>query len=129
MKTLEVNRPLTDSERELARFMLVNGTDEATTYLEQLQDAEVTSWRCACGCGSINFKIKGRPEAPPGVNILGDFLFGEGESLAGIFIFSSGGTLSGVEVYGLPGAAPAFLPTPQELRAFDAQPCVRADGR
>ncbi|BAU49494.1 hypothetical protein SVA_2946 [Sulfurifustis variabilis] len=112
------NRPLTDGERQLAHWMLENGTAEAKQYLSQLELAEVTSWKCPCGCASIHFQIKGHPEAPPGVRILGDFLVGEGENQAGVFIYSSEGLLSGLEVYGLAGDAPRTLPRPVELRPW-----------
>lgn len=61
----------------------------------------------------------GMAEAPPGVHVLGEFLFGGDDDLAGIFIFSSAGILSGVEVYGLGQEAPRKLPTPEDLRPFD----------
>jgi len=61
-------------------------------------------------------------EAPLGLHLLGDFLFGTTQDLAGVFIFSSAGILSGVEVYGLAGDAPKQLPTPEELRPFDRAP-------
>lgn len=85
-------------------------------YLPQLDLAEVTPWRC--GCASINFQIQGRPPAPPGVNILGDYLAGEGNLLSGAFIFESDGTLSGLEVYGLAGEAPHSLPRIEKLRGL-----------
>lgn len=69
---------------------------------------------------SINFQIKGREPAPPGVHILGDFIFGPVTAPAGIFIFESGGLLSGIEVYGLAGDAPAQLPRKETLRHFSA---------
>lgn len=98
--------------------MLENGTDEAQSFVAQLERAEVTPWKCRCGCASFNFQIKGCPEAPPGVNILGDFLLGEGDCLSGVFIFESGGLLSGVEVYGIAGDAPTTLPRIEDLRPF-----------
>jgi hypothetical protein len=116
----EQTRPLTDAERALARWMLENGTAEAIGYLGQLELAEATSWECPCGCASFNFRIKGLPEAPPGVHILTEFLVGSGEHLSGTFIFSSEGILSGVEVYGLAGEAPHVLPSPEELRPYQA---------
>jgi hypothetical protein len=114
------NRSLTDTERHLAQWMLEHGTRAAKQYLAQLDLAEVTPWKCPCGCASINFQMKGHTEPPPGVHILGDFLVGEGDHQSGIFIFSSGGLLRGIEVYGLAGGAPHVLPPPEQLRAFEA---------
>ena len=112
-------RPLTENEMLLARWMLENGTSEASRYVEQLAVAEAIDWRCPCGCASFNFKIGGLPVAPPGVHILGDYLFGDETTLAGAFIFESSGILSGVELYGLAGDAPKSIPSPQDLRRFD----------
>jgi hypothetical protein len=117
MMTSEIQtRPLSSKEVELSRWLLENGNDEANQYLEQLGQSEATTWVCACGCASFNFKVKGREFAPPGVHILGDFVFGSNEELAGVFIYSSNGILSGVEVYGLAGDAPTSLPHPEELK-------------
>ncbi len=109
-------RRLTPSEYELARWMLEHGTPEAIPFLEQLARADATTWRCFCGCASFNFKVRGEPDAPPGVNILAEFIVGEGAGTFGVFIFQSGGILSGVEVYALGAAAPATLPKPRQLR-------------
>ena len=116
------NRALTQSERSLARWMLENGSAEAAAFLSQLDNAEVTPWRCPCGCASLKFKIKGMSDAPPRVHILGEFVFGKDETFSGIFIFSSAGILSGIEVYGLAGDAPPQLPDPKELRPFGSNP-------
>lgn len=113
------NRPLTSDEMHLARWMLEHGNSEALRFLAQLEIAEVTSWKCPCGCASINFQIQGQPEAPPGVHILGDFLLGSGQSTSGAFIFESGGLLSGIEVYGLGGEAPTVLPSCEQLRSIE----------
>src|SRR5215831_17626683 len=56
-----VNRTLTEQERELAEWMLRHGTAEAVGYLDQLIRAQVTPWKCQCGCASINFQIEGNP--------------------------------------------------------------------
>jgi len=120
MRSSADTRPLTDRERPLARWMLENGGPEASAFLGQLETAEATSWRCPCGCASFNFKVRGKPEAPPGVHILGDYVFGTEADLAGAFIFSSNGILSGVEVYGLASDAPTVLPGPDVLRPFAA---------
>lgn len=97
--------------------MLEHGSAEAQGFLPQLDVAEVTPFKCPCGCASINFQIRGRAEAPPGVHILGDFTLGEGDYAGGAFIYESGGLLSGLEVYSF-GDPVTTLPTPEDLRAF-----------
>jgi len=113
------NRELTEHERRLVRWMLEHGAPEAAAFLPQLELAEVTPWRCKCGCASINFQIRGKPEAPAGVHILADFLFGDKETLNGIFVFESDGILSGLEVYGLATDASKSLPEPDALRLLE----------
>ena len=112
------DRPLTELELRLSRWMLEHGSVDAHAYLSQLDLAEVTPWRCPCGCASINFKIAGHPVAPPGVHILADFVFGDPQS--GIFLYESNGILSGLEVYGLAGDAPNWLPEPQLLLPWES---------
>ena len=112
------NRSLTEKERQLAYWMLEHGVPEAKAFVPQLENAQATAWRCPCGCASINFRIKGRPLAPPGVHILGDFVFGDEHDLSGVFIYERAGILSGLEVYGLAGDAPKALPSPESLRSL-----------
>ncbi len=114
----DANRQLTGHERRLVRWMLEHGGPESAAYLPQLELAEVTPWRCPCGCASINFHIRDQPDASPGVHPIADFVFGDGENLSGIFLFENDGILSGLEVYGLSGEAPASLPEPEALRPF-----------
>jgi len=125
---MDGNRPLTMSEWRLARWMLENGSPRAKEFLSQLDRAVVTPWRCACGCASINFQVEGLPEAPPGVHILADFVFGEGDDVSGIFLFESGGILSGLEVYGGAGDAPKVLPNPEALKPFPRQTSDGSEG-
>jgi hypothetical protein len=117
MNSKTANRPLTALELELARWMLAHGNAEAEAFLPQLELAEVTPWKCPCGCASINFQILGHEEALPGVNILGDFVLGDGDSTGGAFIFASGGILSGIEVYSF-GDPVTILPNLSDLREF-----------
>src|SRR5262249_15544808 len=85
-------------------------------FLPQLEFAEVTPWRCPCGCASIDFQIRGMPKAPPGVHPIADFLFGDDKTLSGIFVYEKDGILSGLEVYWLAGDAPTSTPEPESLR-------------
>jgi hypothetical protein len=110
------NRELTEHERRLVRWMLQHGSPEALAFLPQLELAQVTPWRCPCGCASINFRIRGKPAPGPGVHPIADFVFGEQDKLSGILAFEKDGILSGLEVYGLAGDAPQSLPDPEQLR-------------
>jgi hypothetical protein len=107
------NRPLTEQERRLLRWMLEHGKPEALAYIPQLVHAQVTPWRCPCGCASFNLSIEGQPAPDGGMRLLADFLFGED---AGTFVFHQSGVLGGLEIYGFVGDAPRRLPTPEELR-------------
>jgi hypothetical protein len=115
------NRQLTDREERLVRWMLEHGSPEAADFLPQLELAEVTPWRCQCGCASINFRIRGKAAPPPGVHIIADFVFGEEDTMSGVFVFEKDGILSGLEVYGLAGDAPKSLPEPEVLRPLGAE--------
>jgi hypothetical protein len=118
------NRPLSPEEYRLARWLLEHASGDAGSYLAQLQEAEVAPYRCACGCASLSFQIKGFPEAPPGVNVLSQYFFGAIDELCGIFIYQNAGRLSGIEVFGYGVDNPRYLPTPEMLRATSSE-CAR----
>ena len=113
-----VNRDLTEEERNLTRWLLENAEPEVPTdYLDQLDRASVCG-TCTCGCASFDLKIAGAPPPNGGMHVLGDFLFGDTENLCGIFVFERGGFLAGVEVTGYAVDAPHSLPSPTELRPY-----------
>lgn len=112
------DRPLTNEERELARWMLEFGGPDASAFLTELQHARVVS-RCPCGCASIDFEVEGLPRPSGGLRILGDFVWGDENDLYGVFIFECSGVLAGIEVYGLAGDnTPRTLPAPHAIRPF-----------
>lgn len=109
-------RPLTNEEFVLARWLLEHGGTEAKPFLDQLERATATTWRCGCGCASYNFLVAGMPPAPPGVHIFSDYFNDDDKwNAVDVFIYESGGILSGVEVVGY-GDVPAGLPDPAKLR-------------
>ena len=83
---VDENRALTSEEYALVRWMLEHGEPEARSFISQLDRAEVTPWHCPCGCASINFRIHGHPEPPPGVHPIAEFVFDDENHLSGIFI-------------------------------------------
>lgn len=117
-------RPLTAEERALIEWMLRDSS--GARFVEQLAGAQVVSG-CDCGCASINLEIDGYPPPTGGLRIIGDYVFGEGDSLQGAFVFEQGGVLSGLEVCGYGTDAAARLPLPTELRPW-AQANERAAG-
>jgi hypothetical protein len=113
------DRPLTDEERRLTRWMLEHGTPDAATFLVQLQTARVIS-RCPCGCASIDFSIAGQPRPFGPLQILADFEFGDENNLCGAFVFAVNGVLAGLEVCGYAVDAPRELPKTELLRPLSA---------
>ena len=105
-----MTRPLTPGEKLLIRWMLEHGTSEAPALLTQLDQAQVTSFQCPCGCASIELIVNGLPEPSGAMGVVADFTFGTGNDLSGIFVYEKGGVLAGVEVSGYAGNAPRELP-------------------
>ena len=113
-------RPMTAAERELTRWMLEHaGAPDVERFLAHLERAHVIS-RCPCGCASVNFAVSGEAEPTGGLRVLGDYVFGNDETMSGAFVFEQAGVLAGLEVYGLGGDAPRTLPHPDELRPFES---------
>lgn len=108
-------RALTEEERALIGWMLRESSERR--FMEQLANARVVSG-CDCGCASINLEIDGYPPPTGGLRIIGDYLFGEGDTLQGAFVFEQGGALSGLELCGYGTDAPVRLPPPSALRPW-----------
>lgn len=115
-----MNRPLTETESSLARWLLEHGKPEAAAFLPQLAQASATTWRCPCGCASFNFAIPDHATPSGGMHLLADFVFGSAKDLSGIFIYEQSGVLSGLEVYGVAGEAPKVLPPVEALRPLES---------
>jgi hypothetical protein len=114
-KILE-SRDLSREERDLVRWLLLNGYVSASDFIDQLDDTRVYA-RCACGCASIDFTVRDRRPARFGLQVLSDY---EWRSRAGLFyrviVFEQDGLLSGLELWPLGrGPAPKELPTIEAL--------------
>ena len=111
-----MNRPLTDTEKQLVVFMLENGDADAKKYLSRIDSIRVTQWVCDCGCASFKMVFEGESSPTGTTHIIADFELGSGLDMAGAFLFEYGGVLAGFEVYGMAKNAPTKLPKPNELR-------------
>ena len=112
------DRPLTEPEASLVRWLLQHGIPQAKDYLPQLDRARVAS-RCYCGCASIDFAIGGVvPPLGDGISILAEYEWkGPRGEMFGVFVFERGGLLAGLEVWSQDGLAEAkSLPSTELLR-------------
>jgi hypothetical protein len=119
-RSIPEDRPLSEKEKSLLRWLLEHGTREASTYIIQIPHLRVSS-RCPCGCASIDFAVGGKLAASSGgMQILADYLWDEADNGPfGVFVFARGEQLAGLEVWSAGSAdAPKSLPDPQQLRPF-----------
>ena len=115
---INANRPLTEDESKLIRWMLEHGKPEARRLLDQLDRAQVTPGACPCGCASIDLSIDGQVPPKGGLTPIADFVFTRDAEEYGAFVFEIDGMLAGLEVFGLSGDAPKFLPESFELKPW-----------
>ena len=113
---LPEERPLSDAECGLVRWLLEHGTASAHNYLSQVPRLRVES-RCRCGCASINFT---QPFRPAG-DVLSEYQWHDAAGhLNGIFVRASGGELAGLDLWSIDGAStPVGLSAPNQLRPLD----------
>jgi hypothetical protein len=117
MGNISEDRPLSQDERALVRWLIEHGEPEASRFLSQLDDARVTS-RCGCGCASVNFAVRGQtPSCASGLDVLSDYYWHDGEGHAlGVFVFACEETLAGLELYSMDGLSSAgVLPRHEQL--------------
>jgi hypothetical protein len=111
------DRPLSDEERSLVRWMLEHGESHAPSFLSQLEQARVSS-RCRCGCASVNFSVAAKEPSVTGMDILSDYVWEDAEGHKfSAFLFARGGLLAGLDLYSVDGAVtPTWLPKPEQLQ-------------
>jgi len=119
--TVRSPRPLTRAEEKLLRWILEHGSDEAKSYLPQIEGLRVRS-SCTCGCPLISLIV---PGSAPTATITKDRIVAdlsgqapEGISV-GILIFQDGGKLSELELYPYDDAGKFGLPTIESLSPFE----------
>jgi hypothetical protein len=110
------DRPLSDEERSLVRWMLEHGESHASSFLSQLEQVRVSS-RCRCGCASVNFSVAGKESSVTGMDVLSDYVWEDAEGHKfGAFVFARGGLLAGLDLYSVDGAVtPTWLPGSDQL--------------
>jgi hypothetical protein len=116
-------RPLTAEEENLLRWILEHGSEEARSFLPQIEGMKAVR-SCICGCPTVELKVdEGAPLGDRNAHSpLCDFMgrTAKGE-LVGVMLFQGGGKLSCLEGYSLDGEAgpPDFgFPTIDSLKEF-----------
>jgi hypothetical protein len=119
--TKQALRPLTDEEEKLLRWVLEHGTDEAKSYLPQIEGMRAKS-SCSCGCPSISLFVS--DNAPAGIltkeRVVADLSGQAPEGISvGILIFQDEGKLSELEIYPYDNERKFGLPTIESLSPFE----------
>jgi hypothetical protein len=111
------DRPLTEHEEALVRWMLEHGNPAAAGIMPQLSAVRVASG-CPCGCASVDFSVRGVLPPPGPLRILADFEYTTVEgNLCGAFVFERAGQLAGLEVWSVDGlCTPSTIPAIGQLR-------------
>ena len=121
LEDINEDRPLTEQERSLIRWLLEHGKQQAAAFVPQISDARVVA-RCACGCASVELAIAGRcaPKSV-GMEILSDFGWRDASGHHfGAYVFARGGLLAGLDLWSIDGQATATrLPEPGELSPIE----------
>lgn len=115
MANIAEDRPLSDEEHNLVRWLLDHGEPKASQFLAQLEDARVLS---RCGCASVNFAIRGQaPSYAGGQDILSDHDWQDHKGHAlGVFVFACEKLLAGLQVCSMDGLSAAdVLPQCEQL--------------
>ncbi len=106
------DRPLSDAERKLLRFLLSNAERRGQSFLHQVDEARVAA-RCRCGCASVDLSINGKISLGTGLEPISRDYYWNTESggLCAVFAFAKDDQLAGLEVYSVDGAdIPGTLP-------------------
>lgn len=113
-------RPLTAEEERLIRWTLEHGSDEAKSYVPQIEGMKARS-SCSCGCPSVCFVVSdSAPAAIPTKDRVVVDLSGqtaEGVSV-GVLIFQDNGRLSELEIYPYADEGKFGLPVIDSLSPF-----------
>ena len=114
--TVPESRDLTDAERKLLEWLIVNGNDNALAYASQLPHVKVVGG-CRCGCPSLHLAIGERMYRTQGIStVLADV---GGDSPEGVpvivILHACEGEISLLEVVSTDETQKFSLPTPEMI--------------
>jgi hypothetical protein len=111
-----LNRPLTQHERDLVRWLIDHSHKDASSLLQQIDRLSVAT-RCTCGCPTIDFALDGEPIATKGKQLISDWLADVEGMPVGVMLWQTNDRISTLEVYSLPGTnSPFGLPAIESIQ-------------
>lgn len=102
-----LNRPLTQDERDLVRWLVEHSHLNASSLLLQIDRLSVATG-CTCGCPTIDFALDGEPAATEGGVLVSDWLAEVDGMPVGVMLWQTNGRISTLEIYSLPGTDKPF---------------------
>lgn len=114
-------RPLTQEEEKLLRWILEHGSDEARSYLPQIEGIRA-KFSCSCGCPSISLVVSNGAlnTVTAKERIVADLTGRTSEGISvGVLVFQDEGKLSELEVYPYDNDGEFGLPTIESLASFE----------
>jgi hypothetical protein len=114
-----VNRPITEQEGLLIKWLLKHGVPGSEEFISQL-DSLTVIWKCRCGCPTVNFALRGESVRSENKHILADYLATVDGQDVGVILFQREGRLSSLEVYSHAGTDKPFgLPEIEALYPWE----------
>ena len=103
-----LNRPITDEEGALIRWLLDHGEEGITNFISQIDTLTVTSG-CTCGCPTIDFSLEEtNATSRTSSRIISDYLAIVDGQYVGVMLFATEKQLSMLEGYSLAGTDKPF---------------------
>jgi hypothetical protein len=129
MSRAALDRPATQEEREVVRWLLEHGDPKYRPLTSQVDGLKVVS-KCTCGCPTINFALDGDPPSRKGTRLIGDFVATVDDQDVGVLLFENDGKLSSLEVYSFAGSDKPFgLPNVDTLAPCEWEDLPTGKGR
>ena len=106
-----LERPLTQNERDLIRWMVEHADPRAAHLLSQIDRLSVAA-KCTCGCPTIDLALDGEVVPGKGERVVSDWPAKVDGELVDVMLFETNGKINSLEVYSCSGLERSFrLPT------------------
>jgi len=114
----ELDRPVTQHEADIIRWLLEHGDPKYLTLASQIDALRVVS-KCTCGCPTVDFDLGDGINSHKGEGMFSDCgAEVEGEEV-GVLLFQVHGRISSLEVYSCAGSDRPFgLPSIESLYLY-----------